>query len=257
MGDLAGVKTSLSGIGALLATAMTAKSGSTVTASINSVTVTVQVARDLSVAQGDVLVVQRIGSQWVAIQRLYEAAPAAPEAPSNPVAPTPKPTIKTGTLVISPVETRSYRPSFGWRTDNTDVYQGEWGGWGNHRGCAFYGSKPRTLAGATVTDAKIKVKRPSGTGSTYAAASTTLWLVTQSTRPAGAPTLTSDTTGPRIKAGATDLDFDIPNSWAQAMVNGTAGGLALFESDGSPYLIFAGRGQWSPSFTLTIRWQRG
>lgn len=236
----------------LLATATAAKSGSTVTATVNGIETLVQVARDLSVAAGDVLVIHRFGAQWFATARVFATAPASvdPIAPPNP-----KPTIITGSTVISPVETRSYRSSYGWRADNTDVYHGQYGGWGNHTGCAFYGTKPRSLAGATVTGATIKVARPSGTGSTYAAVGTTMRLMTNATRPSGAPTLGSTASGPAIKAG-TSTTFAIPDSWAQAMVDGTAGGLAFYDSDGSPYIIFSGKGRWSAAFTMTIYWSK-
>ncbi|SIQ07415.1 hypothetical protein [Micromonospora avicenniae] len=237
---------------ALLATASANKSGSTVTATVNGVTTVVQVARDLAVASGDVLLVEKIGPQWFAYARVFSAAPAS-TGRDNEEPPPPKPATVSGTLVVSPVETRSYRPNYGWRTDNTDVYQGQYGGWGNHTGAAFYGSKPRSLAGATVTKATIKVKRLSA--GTYAAQSTTMRLVTQATRPGGAPTLGSSTSGPSLAVGGSTT-FTIPASWAQAMVDGSAGGLAFFESDGSPYVRFAGRGSWSPAFTLTINWTR-
>lgn len=236
---------------ALLATATAAKSGTTVTATVNGTETTVQVARDLAVAAGDVVIVERIGAEWFAIGRAFSAAPAAtnPEAP-----PEPRPPVTTGTLVVSPVETRSYRASFGWRTDNADVYQGQYGGWGVHTGCAFYGGKPRSLAGATVTDARIRVRRL--TAGAYAAQATTLRLVTQATRPGGAPTLTSSTAGPSLAVGATNNSFAVPDAWVQAMVAGTAGGLAIYDADGSPYVRLAGRGSWSPAFTLTISWRR-
>lgn len=236
---------------ALLATATAAKSGSTVVATVNGVSTTVQVARDLTVAAGDVLVVERIGTQWFALARAFAAAPVAPD---NAPAPDPKPTVTRGSLVVSPVFTGSYRSS-GWRTDRLDVLQGQYGGNQNHTGCAFYGTKPRSLAGATVTDAKIRVRRRSG--GVYAAQTSTLWLVTQATKPAGAPTRTSSTTGPSLAVNATNNAFDIPNSWVQAMVDGTAGGLAVFDSGASPYIVFAGKASWSPAWTLTITWQRG
>lgn len=234
----------------LLATATAAKSGSTVTATVNGVTTTVQVARDLTVASGDVLLVEKVGAQWFAYARVFAAAPAAPD---NDTPPPPKPTVTTGTLVVAPVETRSYRPSYGWRTDNTDVYQGQYGGWGNHTGAVFYGAKPRSLAGATVTAATIRVRRLSA--GTYAAQSTTMRLVSEANRPSGAPSLGSSTSGPSLAVGGT-ATFAIPTSWAQAMVDGSAGGIAFYDSSGSPYVRFAGRGSWSPAFTLSITWQR-
>lgn len=235
--------------GTIFATATAAKSSGTVTATINGITTTIRVARDLTVASGDVLLVQRIGSQWWAVGRAFESAPGVIESQTPP---NPKPSTVTGSLVVAPVETRSYRGS--WRTDTTDVYQGEYGGYGNHTGCVFYGTKPRSLSGATVTDAKLKVRRVSG--GIYAAQTSTMRLMTESTRPSGAPTLTSSTTGPSLAVGATDNAFDVPNSWAQAMVDGTSGGLAFFEADGDPYIRFAGRGTWSAAFTLTIYWSR-
>jgi hypothetical protein len=232
------------------ATATASKSGGLVTATIGDTTVSVRVARDLTVAANDLLAVVKHGSQWVALGRFYETAVTPPD---NPPAPPTKPPT-TGTLVITPVETRSYRPNFGWRTDNTDVYQGQYGGMGNHTGMAFYGSKARSIAGATVTSARIRVRRVSG--GTYAPQATTMRLSPHRTRPAGAPTLTSSTSGPSLAVGATNDSFAIPTSWAQDMVDGGSGSLAFFDADGSPYVRFAGRGTWSPAFTLTIAWRR-
>lgn len=246
MSNLSGFYT---GVGPVLATATATKSGSTVTASIAGITVTVQVARDLTVAAGDVLLVQRVGSQWVAVCRMFAASTTLPDA--DPV-PTPNPGTVTGSLTVSPVETRSYRNG-GWRTDNTDVYQGQYGGNGNHTGAVFYGSKPRSLDGATVTSATVQVRRDRG--GTYAAQSTTMRLVTEATRPSGAPTLTSSTTGPSLAVGSSTT-FTIPTSWAQSIVDGTAGGIGFYDADGSPYVVFAGRGTWSPAFTLTINYTR-
>lgn len=243
----------MTGSGAVLATATGALSGSTVPTTVAGVPTVVQVVRGLTVAAGDVLVVQRIGAEWFAVGRAFVAATTPPDGAQ--AAPNPRPTVTTGTLVVSPVETRSWRPSYGWRDDNTDVYQGEYGGWGNNTGCAFYGNKPRSLAGATVTDAKIRVRRL--TAGTYAAQSTTLRLVTERTRPSGAPTLNNTTSGPSLAVGATNNAFDVPTGWVQAMVDGTYGGLAIYESDGSPYVRLAGRGSWGAAFTLTIKWRRG
>ncbi|MEQ4301598.1 hypothetical protein ABNF97_09425 [Plantactinospora sp. B6F1] len=235
----------------LLATATAAASGATVAALVNGTPTVVRVARDLTVASDDVIIVQKIRGQWFALGRAYSAAPAA----TNPTAPPdPKPSITTGKLVVSPVETRSYRATYGWRTDNTDVYQGQYGGWGNHIGAVFYGSKLRTLTGATVTDARVQVRRL--TAGTYAAQTTTLRLMEEATRPSGSPTLGASTSGPSLAVGATGT-FTVPDSWAQAMVDGDAGGLAIYDGDGSPYVRLAGRGSWSPAWTLTVSWRRG
>lgn len=233
----------------LLATATAGKSGSTVTALVNGVVTTVQVARDLTVASGDVIIVGRVGQQWFALGRAYSAAPTAPSV-TDPV-PAPAPAIVTGSTAVAPVETRSHRGS--WRTDNTSVYQGEYGGWGNHTGAVFYGGNPRSLAGATVTAASVQVRRIDG--GAFAAQGTTMRLMTDATRPAGAPTLTSSTAGPSLAVGA-QTSFAVPTAWAQSIVDGTAGGLAFYTAGGTPYVRFAGLGDWAPAFTLTIHWQR-
>lgn len=235
----------------LKATAATAKSGSTCAADIGGIQTVIEVARDLSVAAGDALIVGRSGSTWYAIGRASTAAPAA--ITDNPATVQPTPT-RTGRMVITPIETRS-RQGSRWRTDTTDVYQGSYGSSSNHVGCAFYGRKAATISGATCTGAAIKVRRLDK-GGTNAAQDTTLRLVTERFRPSGAPTLTSSTDGPNLRRGQTDTYVAIPNSWGQAMLDGTAGGLALYEADGSPYVIMAGRDSWGPAWTLTIAWQR-
>lgn len=236
----------------LKATASTAKTGSTCTAEIGGIDTTVQVARDLSVSAGDGLLVARSGSQWYAIARTSTAAPAAPDTPAPPP-PRPKPEVVTGTLVCSPVETRS-RQGSKWRTDNDNVYQGAYGGNGVHMGCAFYGTKPRSLAGATCTKATVRIYRLDS-GGVNAAQDMTLRLVAERFRPSGAPTLGSVIDGPNLRRGQ-KTTFTLPNSWGQAMIDLTAGGVALYESDGSPYLITAGRSAWGPAWTLTLSWRR-
>jgi len=251
MADLADGKLSLAGLGALTGTATTAVSSGQCTCAIGGVDVTVNVARDLTVAIGDVLLIVRQGSARWAIARLFGAAPAVIE--DNDPPPPPKPTVVTGSLVVAPVATGTHRDG-GWRSDTDDVLQGVYGSRGNNTGAVFYGSKPRSLAGATVTAASIRVRRDRA--GVFAAQTSTLWLVTQATKPGGAPTRTSSTTGPSLAVGATNNAFAIPDSWAQAMVDGTAGGLAVYDSSGSPYIRLAGRGSWSPAWTLTLRWSR-
>lgn len=236
----------------MLATAKSTKSSGAVLAEINGQSVTVMCARGLTPAVNDVLLVEQVGTSWFAVDAVDVTA-GAPPADS---APPPPPTVSTGTLTVTPVETRSYRSGSvtGWRTDDDDVYQGQYGGWGNHTGCAFYGTKPRSLAGATVTGATFRV-RMEQIGS-YPPGAATMRLMTNATRPGGAPTLTSTATGPQLAQGATEDRFPVPVAWAQAMVDGTAGGIAFFTASGSPYLRMAGRGSWSAAFTLSISWRR-
>lgn len=235
---------------ALTVYAAAAKSGDSVSVWINGTVTTVKCARDINPGQYDLLLLQRTGMYWTAIARLGTASVTPPVVQGQ--APDPKPAVTFGTSTFDPVETRSYRGS--WRTDNDDVYQGQYGGAGNHTGCAFYGNGPRSLAGATVTAASIWVRRKHGGGAAQAQG-TTLNLVTQAFRPAGAPTLGASTPGPALAWGV-QANPGIPTAWAQSIVDGTAGGLALYAAGGSPYVIMDGRGSYSPSFTLVITWKR-
>lgn len=231
-------------------TATAAKSGSTVTVEVDGETITVECARDLTVAAGDPVLIGRVVSKPFVICRLFPSAVATIPPVANPSPPA-KPTTVYGTLVIQPVSTGSYR-TLGWRSDS-QVRQGEYGGSGNHTGAVFYGAKPSSLAGATATFAYIELRRarsgPAGD------TPTTLHLVTETTRPAGAPTLTLSTDGPSLRPGEHE-QFAFPLTWAQALVDGTAGGLALYDADGSPYVEYDGAAVWSPAFSLTIEWQR-
>jgi hypothetical protein len=251
MSDFAGARVK-PGREVIAAYANAAKTGDTVDVWINGTITTVKCARDITPAQFDLLLIVRNGMYWTAVCRVGTAA-VTPPSYGQGTAPDPHPPVTIGTTNFGPVETRSYRNT-SWRTDNDDVYQGQYGGNGNHTGCAFYGSGPRSLAGATVLAASIQVRRKSGGGIT-AAQATTMRLVTEATRPGGAPTLGASTAGPSLAWGQV-ASFGIPTSWAQNMVDGTAGGLGFFVGGGSPYVIFDGRGSYSPSFTLTIRWQR-
>jgi hypothetical protein len=157
-----------------------------------------------------------------------------------------------GTLVVPAIETRSYRG--GWVTAHDDVLQGDFAGAGNYTGVAFYGAAALSLAGATITGATAFVRRQAS-GGLPGVQTATLRLVTESERPAGAPTLTSSATGPALAQGE-QAAFPIPTSWIDELAAGTAGGLAVFDGDGSPYIAFEGRGAVPSAWTLTISWTR-
>ena len=266
MADWADTRVSLAGQGVLVGRALTTPAGGACLARVAGVDVTARVVDGVVIVTDDAILLIRRGSVYFA----FAVAPGAPVTPPTPpevgegdgndAPPAPKPTVTTGTLTCVPVATATYRS--GWRSDGDptnsfDTYQGRYSGssYGRMTGCAFYGTKPRSIAGATVTRATVKARRLSG--GDYAAKTATLRLVTQSTRPAGAPTLNESTSGPSLAVNATTTGFVIPTSWAQAMVNGTRGGLAIHVDADTPYIRLAGRGSWSAAWTLTISWRRG
>ncbi|MEH0552592.1 hypothetical protein [Streptomyces sp. B21-101] len=253
---------------ALVGVAQSASASGACAASVAGLSVILRVPPALTVAIGDLLLIVRRRSVYYAVTVLPAAptvtpTPAAPsgnEPDTGDATPPTKPTVKTGALICVPVATATYRDG-SWRSDGDpvngfDTYQGRYAGssFGRMTGCAFYGTKPRSLSGATVTKATLKAKRLSG--GDFAARTPTLRLVSQSTRPGGAPTLNESTSGPSLAVNATTTSFTIPTAWAQAMVDGTRGGLAMSVASDSPYIHFAGRGSWSAAWTLTIYWRR-
>jgi len=236
-----------------LATATAAKSGSTVTATIGTITTTVQVARDLTVAAGDVLVVAKVGSgsraQWFALGRGYTAAPAAVQPTEGPP---PVYGVASGRLTVLPTFTGTYRDG-AWLTGVDEPAQGAYGGAGNATGVAYYGYKPQSISGATVTGARVALRR--GPGGTASAQTATLQQVAGVLFDGSAPSLLDDITGPALAIGDSTV-FAVPTAWAQDFVDGNAGGLGVFDADGSPYMRFTGRAASASAWLLTIDWQR-
>lgn len=275
MADLAGLGAALAGQGGLVGRADTASSSGACLATVNGIQITVRVVSGVTVAAGDTVFILRRGSvYWVTA--VVVAAPTVPPAPPPPAedtgddpdtgdpAPAPKPTTTTGTLVCTPVATSTWRGS-GWRTDigsstSADTYQGRYSGssYGRNSGFAFYGSKPRTLSGATITKATLKLRRL--TSGDYAKRSPTLRLVTQSTRPSSFPTLNESLTGPALgvigHVSPWEMTFTLPDSWGQALADGTRGGIGIHISSDAPYIRLAGKGSWSAAWTLTLYWRR-
>lgn len=268
MADFADTRASRNGSGSVRGMAVSSASGGACLVSVGGATVTARVAMSLTVAVGNLLLLSRLGSTYYVIGVLPPAPTTPPVAPapsdSPPVdtgdkPPAPKPTTSTGTLTCVPTATATYRDG-SWRSDGAstnsfDLYQGRYGGssFGRNTGCAFYGSKPHTLAGATCTKATVKIKRLSA--GDFSARSATLRLVSQTSRPGGAPTLNESISGPSLKIGDMST-FTLPTSWGQALIDGTRGGIAISIGSDTPYIHLAGRSSWSAAMTLSLSWRR-
>lgn len=268
MADFADTRVSLSGMGVVRGVATTASASGACLAKFGGITVTARVATGLTVAIGNIVLAARLGSTYYVIN-VIPAAPSStpatpPPADTPPVdtgdtPPAPKPTVTTGTLTCVPIATSCYRDG-SWRSDGDpvnsfDLYQGRYGGssYGRNTGAAFYGSKPHTLNGATCTKATVKIKRMSA--GDFAARSATLRLISQTSRPGGAPTLNESTSGPSLTIGSSTT-FTLPTSWGQALIDGTRGGIGISVSSDDPYIHLAGRGSWSAAFTVSLSWRR-
>lgn len=211
-------------------------------------TLTVPKLRSYSPSVSDVALVLKAGGAMYALGAL-NAAPVTPPDPS--VDPDPEPPSSTT------VRSKTFRPTFtgtyrnGWRGDTSALYQGDWTGRGTNYGAAYYGSGPGGLSGIAVS-ATVRMQRHSG--GAYGGQSPTLRLLTNKSRPGGFPSYSKALRGPSLSIGESKT-FSIPVSWAQALINGTAGGIGIGVGSSSPYIQLAGRGAWGPAMELTIRWK--
>jgi hypothetical protein len=268
MADFADTRTSTAGLGVLRGTAKTASASGACLVAVGGIVVTARVATGLTVAIGNILLLARLGSTYY-VTNVIPAAPTSTPATPPPTdtpppdtgdtPPAPKPVVTTGTLTCVPTATACYRDG-SWRSDGDptnsfDLYQGRYGGssYGRNTGAAFYGSKPHTLNGATCTRATVKIKRLSA--GDFSARASTLRLISQTSRPGGAPTLNESTSGPGLTIGSSTT-FTLPTSWGQALIDGTRGGIGVSVSSDDPYIHLAGRGSWSAAFTVSLSWRR-
>jgi hypothetical protein len=275
--DLSGSKLTLAPIGTQIGFALTTITSGACTCLIAGTSASVRTISGMTVAIGDNLLIMRHGSQRFAIAKLIAPPPIPPPPPppSNPLAPdpvppaqdtleaagaAPKPAYTNGALVVPAAQTATYR-SGTWRTDQGPAsatnytWQGRSSGssYGIQTGCAFYGFTPQSLSGATITRASVRLRRRNG--GSYSARTPTLRLITQVSRPGGAPTLNESTSGPSIEIDE-EIVFDLPVAWGQALVDGTRGGIATFISADDPYMVFSGIGTYSAAWTLTLYWRR-
>lgn len=272
MADIAGARVSLAGQGTLVGVAASDASAGACLVTVAGIQVVARVVTGVTVVTGDTVLILRRGSAyWVlgVIGSAPSTTPAPTASDTQPpdtgdTAPAPKPTTTTGSLTCHPVATSTWRDGH-WRTDigsstSADTYQGRYAhsSYGRNSGFAFYGSKPRTLAGTTITKCTIRLRRL--TSGDYGKRSPTLRLVSEATRPSSYPTLNETAAGPALgvygKVSPWDATFTLPDSWGQAMVDGTRGGLAITIGSDDPYIRLAGRGSWSAAWTLTLYWRR-
>jgi len=212
--------------------------------------------RGITTAAGDIVAGVRVGGEILILGRMHTSAPSAPSE-ANGYPPQPEGASRSGQSVFLPVETRSYHTGPGpnaWRFDTDDLFQSEWAG-DLFTGCAFYGAAPRSLTGAVVTLARLKMKRVAGGDGS--ARKPELYRIAENKRPSGAPTRTgSGTLGPNLSVNEVDT-FTLPNQLGQDIVDGFAGGIGIWVADDSqPHVRLAGRGRYSSSMILTLDWIR-
>ena len=202
---------------------------------------------------GDVVSIAWYGTarRGVVMGELSTSPAAAEEPAPKPTPPLPQP--RTGTTTFPARSVGTYR-SGQWRTDaNGDVIQGTAPGYpGANEGAWFYhGAIKQTLAGATVTSARIYLGRTSG--GVYAAQACHLQRVTNNVRPSGALTFSGSVDDVSLAVGQTGW-FTISTAIVQALV--TSGGSIGIRAPSGPYMRMFGLSKSSSAGALRISWKR-
>ena len=205
---------------------------------------------------GDVVYLDWLGTQPIAIGKAGKTGtPPAPD-PVSPPAPKPPPPQppQLGSTTFAASSCGTYRVGDGWRDDaNGDVIQGTSDGYpGLNSGAWFYGGRVKaTLSGATVTGAQIWLGRTSG--GTYAAQPVHVQRVGHDARPAGTLSFTGSATDVAVAVGQTGW-FTIPASLAQSLVD--SGGSIGIQAASGPYARMFGLSKSGQAGALKISWRR-
>lgn len=203
-------------------------------ATVDGIPGLVPVLRHVTLNVGDTAVVQQAdGRSWV--QGVIGA--------TAPSAPTPDPGVPTPALPPAQPVSEALRPQWSgswrggaWRTDTSDLYQGDYTGRGINSGACWWGRLPSGLLSAVVT-----LVRNAGAGA-GGALSPTMTLLAGTSRPAGAATVLASVVGPAIERGKS-AQWTVPAGWLAQMDAGTAGGIGITSGgSASPYLALVASG---------------
>jgi len=142
-----------------------------------------------------------------------------------------------------------------WRTDTKQPHMGNPGD-GLHTGTWFYGQGINTaLDGATISSAKIYLRRAAG--GVYTSVAPTLYLVTQGSQPEAGPTLI----GSPVTLSPIPYDsegwFDLPLSFVQQFSNGGAFGIACHVPSANPFIAFSSLAERRQSGALQLTYNSG
>ena len=149
-------------------------------------------------------------------------------------------TSTTKTMTIRSTYGDTYRSSVynNWKRDGT-VRQGDYG-YGDCTGCWFFGTAFAELKGKTITKVQITINRQ--TGGTSVPVEHKLWMHRYTSRPSGAPTLTSGWSQTFRLATGNSTTVAITNSTVlNAISAGTCKGFALRNTyDSAHYSVCSG-----------------
>lgn len=252
----------------LLLARVVSSTGSTVTVSLSddpyADPVTAPRLRAYSSPQvNDVVILAKSGQNLYCLGAL-NSAPVPPPNPENEgpdlpsgggtsggdMSPSPPPVRVEETKSFRPIVTGTYRGA-GWRTDTTDLLQGQGTLAGQEYGAAYYGDALAALGASEALSGTVRIKRlRTGFSSSLAP---TFRLLSDSEQPEGFPAFTREFKGPALAIDET-ATVALPLSWVTDLLTGAAGGIGIGASD--VYLRLAGQSNWAPAMELTLTYRK-
>ena len=158
-------------------------------------------------------------------------------------------TSTTKTMTIKSTYGDTYRSSVynNWKKDGT-VRQGDYG-YGDCTGCWFFGTAFAELKGKTITKVQITINRQ--TGGTSVPVEHKLWMHRYTSRPSGAPTLTSNWSQTfRLATGNSTIVAITNSTVLNAISAGTCKGFALRNTyDSAHYSVCSGNATVKITYT--------
>lgn len=145
---------------------------------------------------------------------------------------------KVYTSSWSASSTKSWRSSYGWRSDNSYIYQGEFGGYGNHIGFIYFPASTirGAISSAKIHSVQLHLQRRGSGGSSSAQK---IYLYGHSHSTSGGGTALSKSYGiVGSYAWGESKTISIPAQVGVDLQSGVIQGLAIHSSSGSPYTIF-------------------
>lgn len=136
---------------------------------------------------------------------------------------------------------QSWRTTYGWRTDNDRVYQGQWGGYGLHKGLWYFNSSNlrSTLSGQNIKSIRIQITRYSGSHGSSAAGVPTMRLHNYDSSPSGEPSFIAAYSSHNVGFGLGNTKWvPLPIAWGENIRDGKARGIGVYTGSDDPYLQF-------------------
>lgn len=206
---------------------------------------------------GDTVRVTWLGSEPLVIgKRGVTGSPGTVPDSGGPSTPAPPPSTTTGTTTFTAVSSGTYRTGSGWMSDAITggrVQQGDYG-YGANAGVWFLGGKIHSsLAGVTVTGARVWIGRPAGTGASYGAQAVHMCWGSDDRQPAGAPGLNSSYSWDLTLSAGESGWYPVPASIGQRLVDsgGSLGVLPL-----NPYTLLYGAPNNGSAGAVQIDWRK-